>query len=154
MPFSRDRQEILVIEDNDDDFEATERALTGAGQLRHAIRRCRDGMEAWRYLQGEQAGGERGETRLPGLILLDLNMPGLDGRRFLDRLKSDEGLRAIPVVVMTTSDDSNDVRNCYEAGANTYFCKPVRWSDFSKAIAQLHAYWFGLAVMPEMERSR
>ncbi len=153
MPFSRDYHDILVIEDNDDDFEATERALSKADNVRQPVRRCRDGLEAWQYLQGEMATDPRDRSRLPGLILLDLNMPGLDGRKFLARMKQDEALRPIPVVVMTTSNDSVDVRSCYDAGANTYVCKPVSWSEFNKAITRLREYWFDLAVLPHAERA-
>ena len=153
MPFSRDYHDILVVEDNDDDFEATERALSSTGQLRNPVRRCRDGLEAWRYLKGDKSTDPLDRTQLPDLILLDLNMPGLDGRSFLKRMKGDDDLRPIPVVIMTTSNDSVDVRACYDAGANTYVCKPVSWSEFNKAIARLRDYWFGLAVLPHTERA-
>lgn len=152
MPFSREYHDILVVEDNDDDFEATERVLTASGDVKTPVRRCRDGLEAWRYLKGEGDAVVAGSHRLPGLILLDLNMPGLDGRRFLRRVKEDDDLRPIPVVVMTTSNDSRDVESCYDAGANTYVCKPVVWSEFTAAITRLRDYWFGMAVLPKLER--
>jgi CheY-like chemotaxis protein len=149
MPFTQEIQEILVVEDNDDDFEATERALSGSSSR---IKRCRDGLEALQYLKGCGEGSENGQ--LPGLILLDLNMPGLDGRRFLERMKNYETLRLIPVVIMTTSNDVLDVQKCYDAGANTYVCKPVQWREFNLAISRIRDYWLDVAVLPDLERNR
>lgn len=154
MLSARDQHDILVIEDNDDDFEATTRALSGSGLSEAAIARCRDGEEALRYLGLAGPGTAPAATRFPALILLDLNMPGLDGRKFLRQLKKDSALRVIPIVIISTSNDSVDVQNCYDAGANTYVCKPVRWAEFRTAVAQMCDYWFGLAVLPHLERAR
>lgn len=151
MPFSNEIHEILVVEDNDDDFEATSRALSGTA---NTILRCRDGLEAWQYLKGDGTQPALNGDQLPGLILLDLNMPGLDGRMFLQRLKSDEVLRPIPVVIMTTSNDSLDVQRCYDAGANTYVCKPIRWKEFNAVVARIRDYWLELAVLPGLERNQ
>jgi two-component system response regulator len=149
MPYSREGYDILIVEDNDDDFEATSRALNGG---KHKILRCRDALEAWEFLKGDGQRRALDNDQLPGLILLDLNMPGLDGRKFLQRMKNDALLRAIPVVIMTTSNDSLDVQSCYEAGANTYVCKPVRWKDFNEAVGRIRDYWLKLAVLPGLER--
>lgn len=149
MPDAREPQEVLIVEDNDDDFEATVRALTRNGNLANPIRRCRDGLEAWEFLRGEGRYAGRAPSSRPGLALLDLNMPGLDGRKLLQRIKNDPGLRSIPVVVMTTSTEPADVQICYDAGANTYVRKPVSFPDFVEAMARLKDYWFQIALLPD-----
>ena len=123
-------QSILIVEDNDDDFEATERALRRNSSLANPIERCLDGEEAWKRLNSN-------EDCSPGLILLDLNMPGMDGRQLLKLIKGDEALRSIPVVIMTTSAEEDDVESCYDMGANTYIRKPISWAEFAEAIARL-----------------
>ena len=101
---------ILLVDDNDDDVEASMRAFKRTN-LRNPVIRAATGAEAIAMLRDRQV--------VPGLILLDLNMPGLDGRRVLAILKGDEELRRIPVVILTTSADERDVEECYQLGANT-----------------------------------
>lgn len=132
---------VLVVEDNDDDFEATERALRQADDLQPEVRRCRDGLQAWQVLN-------RTSEPNPSLILLDLNMPGLDGRNLLKRLKENENLCHIPVVVMTTSDAEEDVVGCYRSGANSFVQKPLDWKSFVQTIRGLREYWFELSKLP------
>lgn len=139
---------ILVIEDNDDDFEATERALCRGAATDVAVQRCHDGLEAWEFLKATGRYATDPQP-CPALVLLDLNMPGLDGRRLLARIKGDEALCHIPVVVMTTSEDQKDVRQCYRTGANTYLRKPLAWSSFAEAMQSLRSYWFQTATLPE-----
>lgn len=149
MQTPAESQDILIVEDNDDDFEATERALTRSKNLSNPIARCRDGSDAWAYLNGEGRYASPQPPRKPGLILLDLNMPGLDGRQLLARMKKSADLCQIPVVVMTTSVADEDVNACYRAGANTYVRKPISWSDFSEAVTRLNEYWFQIALLPK-----
>src|SRR5205085_1085086 len=85
----------------------------------------------------------------PGLILLDLNMPGLDGRRILEIIKRHECLKKIPIVILTTSDDERDIQSCYTLGANTYIQKPVDFDGLILAIKQLKEYWFEIALLPK-----
>ena len=125
MTFASDAQTILVVEDSEDDFEATMRAFRRTN-LKNPVRHAASGTEALAILR---EGKER-----PGLILLDLNMPGLDGRRILAIVKSDPQLRKIPVVVLTTSSDDRDVEECYVLGANTYIQKPVDLDGLFAAI--------------------
>ena len=140
---------ILVVEDSDDDFEATERALsTGIGRLNPVVR-CKDGLDAWDYLNQTGPYVSPNLPRRPGIVLLDLNMPGLDGRKLLARMKNDPKLCKIPVVIMTTSAEDHDVEACYRAGANTYVCKPVSWAEFAESVSRLHAYWFDIAILPK-----
>lgn len=149
MPSHTTPQEILIIEDNDDDFEATQRALTRNKNLSNPVVRCFDGLDAWAYLQAEGKYSPPNHPNCPGLILLDLNMPGLDGRKLLARIKRDPDLNQIPVVIMTTSSETEDVDACYRAGANTYVPKPVCWPEFSEAITRLHEFWFEIALLPK-----
>ena len=140
-PPLHDMQPILVVDDNDDDVEATRRAFSRTN-LCNPIAHARSGEEALRYLRAP------GKVR-PGIILLDLNMPGLDGRQTLDRLKQSAELRRIPVVILTTSADELDVKACYELGANTYIQKPVDFDGLIAAIQRLKEYWFEIAVLPD-----
>jgi two-component system response regulator len=132
-------QPILLIDDNDDDVEATLRAFRRTN-LKNDFMRAATGAEAIAWLRGRQAN--------PGLILLDLNMPGLDGRRVLAILKGDDELRKIPVVVLTTSSDERDIEECYKLGANTYIQKPVDLDGLFAAIQRLKDYWFEIALLP------
>lgn len=134
-------QPILIVEDSADDFDATKRAFAKAN-LRNAIARAKSGEEALAYLRSP-------ESARPGLILLDLNMPGLDGRKTLEIIKGTEELKKIPVVVLTTSDDERDVKACYALGANTYIQKPVDFDGLIAAIQRLKEYWFEIAILPK-----
>jgi two-component system, response regulator len=134
-------QPILIVDDSLDDFEATKRAFSRAN-LRNAIQHCESGEEALAYLRDETKGK-------PGIILLDLNMPGLDGRKTLEVIKRTQSLKSIPVVVLTTSNDERDVKACYELGANTFIQKPVDFDGLISAIRRLKEYWFEIALLPK-----
>ncbi len=137
----RETQPILIVDDSVDDFEATKRAF-GKASLSNAIRHATSGESALAYLRSEEAV-------LPGIILLDLNMPGLDGRKTLEIIKRTPNLRKIPVVVLTTSDDERDIKACYELGANTYVQKPVDFDGLIAAVKRLKEYWFEIALLPK-----
>jgi two-component system response regulator len=134
-------QPILIIDDSEDDFYAAQRALTKAN-LRNPIERASSGEAALTMLQSRT--GNR-----PGLILLDLNMPGIDGRKTLEIIKGDSMLKTIPVVILTTSDDERDVQTCYTLGANTYIQKPVDFDGLIEAMKRLKGYWFEIALLPK-----
>ena len=136
-------QPILIVEDSLDDFEATKRAFQKAN-LRNPIRHAICGEDALGQLRS-------GESK-PGLILLDLNMPGLDGRKTLQIIKSTDDLKDIPVVILTTSDDERDVSACYALGANTYIQKPVDLDGLIAAVGRLKEYWFEIAILPKGAR--
>lgn len=142
---------ILFIEDSDDDFYAAQRAFKKAAK--NPIRRCTNGDQAIDYLfhRGEFSGPDR--ASVPGIILLDLNLPGLDGRDVLRIIKSDVKLHKIPVIVLTTSSDEKDIEQCYQDGANSYVQKPVEMQNFILAITRLKDYWFEIAVLPKEEES-
>lgn len=146
-------QLILIAEDSDDDYEATIRALKQSGNLANTIIRCINGQEVMDYLNCEGVYASKPDWRRPGIILLDLNMPGVCGRTALKELKSSKDHRDIPIVVLTTSDDEKDIEGCYLDGANSYIHKPVDLDGFFKAIRQLKEYWFEIAILPKKAES-
>jgi CheY-like chemotaxis protein len=133
------------VEDSPEDFETTQRAFRRSG-LKNPILRCADGDEALDFLfqRGSHADAPR-----PGVILLDLNLPGTDGREVLAELKGSDDLKQIPVIVLTTSADDRDVQACYKAGASSYIQKPVDVEGFMKAIERLNDYWFEVVILPK-----
>lgn len=144
-------QVILVVEDSDDDYEMMVDAFAEHGNIKNPVLRCEDGAQALAYLFREPPYDKDDQWSLPGIVLLDLNLPGVDGRRVLSRIKNDAGLRKIPVVILTTSGDSKDVEDCYALGANTYIQKPVDLDKFLGAIQRLKEYWFEVAILPIVE---
>jgi CheY-like chemotaxis protein len=146
--FVPESQPILLVEDSPEDFETTERAFRRSG-LKNPIIRCADGDEALEYLyrRGRYADAEKAPR--PGVILLDLNLPGTDGREVLAEIKADSSLKQIPVVVLTTSADDRDVEACYQAGASSYIQKPVDLEGFMKAIERLNGSWFEVVILPK-----
>jgi two-component system, response regulator len=132
---------VLVVEDSLDDFEATQRAFRKAG-LDKKIEHMKSGEEALQYLKTPG-------NSWPSLILLDLNMPGMGGRKTLEFLKKNDTLKDIPVVVLTTSNYDADVRMCYALGANTYVQKPVDFDALSSSIRCIKEYWLDTALLPE-----
>jgi CheY-like chemotaxis protein len=140
-------QPILLVEDSPEDFEATIRAFKKSG-LKNPIIRCEDGDSALEYLYRRGRWTDPEKSPRPGVVLLDLNLPGTDGREVLTEIKKDEQLRHIPVIVLTTSNDRRDVEACYQAGANSYIQKPVDMDGFLKAIERLNGYWFEVVVLP------
>ena len=140
-------QSILMVEDSEDDYEATIRAFRKTN-LHNPIFWCKSGWDALDYLKQEGAFKGKGNGRQPGLILLDLNMPGLDGRKTLQLIKEDVRFKRIPVIILTTSGDERDIQGCYQMGANTYVQKPVSFEGLIEAIKRLKAYWFEIALLP------
>lgn len=135
---------ILLIEDNPDDVDLTIRALR-KNNLLNEIVVARDGAEALELLLGTE---EVPPIRLPELVLLDLNMPKINGLEVLQRIRANERTRLLPVVVMTTSDEEKDRVESYRLGANSYVAKPVEFAEFSKAVMQLGMYWLVFNVGP------
>ena len=141
---------IMVIEDSPEDFEATERGFRKAG-LQNPIIHCDDGDEALDYLHRRGRWEDPDSSPRPTVILLDLNLPGTDGREVLQDIKADEELRSIPVVVLTTSSDKRDIEACYLAGANSYVQKPVNLDGFLEAIQRLKDYWLEISILPRTD---
>jgi two-component system, response regulator len=142
-------QPILLVEDSPEDFEATVRAFKKSG-LKNPIVRCEDGDSALDYLFRRGPWEDPESSPRPGVILLDLNLPGTDGREVLQEIKKHEQLRHIPIIVLTTSNDDRDVDGCYQAGANSYVQKPVDMDGFIRAIERLNGYWFEVVVLPKV----
>jgi len=138
-------QPILLVEDSPEDFETTQRAFRRSG-LKNPIYRCSDGDEAIDFLFRR---GSHSDAPRPGVILLDLNLPGTDGREVLSEIKANDDLKQIPVIVLTTSADERDVQACYQAGASSYIQKPVDVEGFMKAIERLNDYWFEVVILPK-----
>jgi CheY-like chemotaxis protein len=142
-------QPILLVEDSPEDFEMTERSLKAAG-LWNPIQRCTDGDEALEYLEQCKISGNEVAALRPGIILLDLNLPGTDGREVLEEIKADDTLRRIPVVVLSTSTDDRDINACYALGADSYISKPLNAQDFLQAMVQLKDHWFEVGTFQKM----
>ena len=141
---------ILVVEDSPEDYETLVRAFRVAG-LKNTVYHCGTGDEALDYLYRRGAYADGQSAPAPGLILLDLNLPGTDGREVLKEIKSDPELRSIPVIVLTTSRDERDIQDCYAAGANTYVQKPVDLQGFVDAATRLKDYWLEIAILPKTD---
>jgi CheY-like chemotaxis protein len=143
-------QPILLVEDSPEDYETTERALRKSG-LKNPIFRCADGDEALDFLHRRGRFADPETSPRPGVILLDLNLPGTDGREVLNEVKTDPNLKQIPVIVLTTSKDDRDIEVCYRCGANSYIQKPVDLDGFMKAIERLNDYWFEVVILPRTQ---
>lgn len=143
---------ILLVEDSRADVKIIERALR-EGNIEHRLTVIPDGQQAVDYLLRLQSPGCPEEAE-PDLILLDLNLPGLDGYQVLTRIKNDPALRAIPVVVLTTSHREEDVLQTYQAGANTYITKPSEYPRYRDLVATLRQYWRETALLPPRKHSR
>jgi chemotaxis family two-component system response regulator Rcp1 len=135
---------ILLIEDSRADAKIIERALRES-EVAHRLTVIADGRLALDYLFDLRDEGFP-EDHEPDLILLDLNLPGLDGCQVLTRIKSDPFLRMIPVVILTTSHREEDILQTYMAGANTYISKPAEYSSYCELVATLHHYWVNTAL--------
>ncbi len=139
---------ILLVEDSPEDFEATARAFKKAG-VANKIIHCEDGDEALDYLYRRDKYADPNDSPRPGVIMLDLNLPGTDGREVLSEIKKDDNLKSIPVIVLTTSHDERDIEQCYANGANSYIQKPVNLASFFEAIKRLSDYWFEIVILPK-----
>jgi two-component system, chemotaxis family, response regulator Rcp1 len=135
---------VLLVEDNPADADLTRDTLE-TGKLRVSLSVVVDGVEAMDFLKRR---GKHADERRPDLILLDLNVPRKDGREVLAELKEDADLKAIPVVVLTSSDAEKDVLQCYSLGANCYVTKPVDLRAFQQIVRGLEGFWFTLVKLP------
>jgi len=145
-----DQRTILLVEDNPDDVALTLRALQKNNILNEVIV-ARDGAEALDSLfgSGPYAGAS---SRLPDVVLLDLKLPKVDGFEVLSRIRSDERTRLLPVVILTSSKEEQDVIKGYALGANSYIRKPVDFNQFTEAVRYLGLYWLVLNEPPPLGR--
>jgi CheY-like chemotaxis protein len=138
---------ILIADDDEDDRMFTKEAFE-ENYLLNEIRFVNDGVELIDYLKRRDKYTNPADSPRPGIILLDLNMPKMDGREALKEIKSDPLLRSIPVVVLTTSKAEQDVLQTYDLGVNCFITKPVAFSDFIEVTRMLGHYWFDIVQLP------
>ena len=131
---------ILLVEDNSDDEVLTLRALK-KNNIQNDVVVARDGLEAIDYLFGSGAYADRDVSVLPSVTLLDLKLPKIDGLEVLKRVRSNDRTKFLPVVILTSSKEDQDVINSYKLGANSYIRKPVDFTQFMEAVKQLGLYW-------------
>ena len=142
---------ILLVEDNRDDEALSVRALR-KGNIVNKIVVVRDGAEALDYLFCTGAYKDRDSTDLPELILLDLKLPKVDGLEVLRRVRANPKTELLPVVILTSSKEEQDIINGYKLGANSYVRKPVEYDKFVSAVRQLKLYWFVVNEPPPVNR--
>ena len=136
--------DILLVEDSETDAELTLEALQ-QGKLKNIVHHVKDGEEALRYLRRE---GEFESALRPDLILLDLNMPRVDGKEVLRQIRADEVLKVIPVVVLTTSSHDKDILESYDLAANSYIVKPVDLTSFFDVVKEINNFWVKVVALP------
>lgn len=134
---------ILLVEDNQDDVELTMRAFEKS-RISNDVVVAGDGVEGLDYLFGRGKYAERNTDVMPQVILLDLNMPRMDGLEFLRCIRADERTKLLPVVILTTSNEDRDKIESYKLGANSYVRKPVDFQQFIEAVQRLGLYWMVL----------
>lgn len=140
--------EILLVEDSTEDAELTTRTLI-KNNLTNSLVHVKDGQEALEFIFATGRYAERDFNNFPKVILLDLNMPKVNGIAVLEKIKSDERTQKIPVVVLTSSKEDPDIEKCYALGVNSYIVKPVDYDGFVHAIFNLGLYWVSLNQPPE-----
>ncbi|WP_017720186.1 response regulator [Kamptonema formosum] len=137
-----------MIEDSDEDFAAIVRIMRKSS-IDIPLYRCTDGDQALDFLYRTGEYADPTIAPRPSLILLDLNLPGTDGREVIQEIKQDEILKIIPVVVFTTSSNPKDIQTCYRNGANAYIVKPIDLDKLRKTVRLLIDYWFEAVILPD-----
>ena len=138
---------VLIAEDSDEDFEALKRLMKRMA-VQNPIYRCTDGDEVLDFIYQEGEYENSSSAPRPSIILLDLNLPGIDGRDILDRLKHDRNFKEIPIVVFTTSSNPRDIDLCYDMGANGYLIKPMDSDELKRTIKAFVDYWLEANTPP------
>lgn len=146
------KQSILIVEDSDEDFAALSRAIAKS-KFHNPIYRCEDGEEALDFLYREADYQDPTVAPRPAIIILDLNLPGTDGREVLSAIKQDDQLQSIPAIIFSTSSNSKDIESCYRHGIGGYIVKPMNFSRLQKLIETLLAYWFKAVELPDTASS-
>ncbi len=145
------KKSILLVEDNPDDETLTLRALKKDSAVNEVVV-AHDGVEALNYLFAAGSHSDGDTNALPQLVLLDLKLPKVDGFQVLHRIRTDERTKLVPVVILTCSDEEQDLFESYRLGANSYIRKPVDFTHFIKAVEQLKAYWLDLNEPPPYQQ--
>ena len=141
------QKSVLIIEDSDEDFTALTRMMNKAN-IFNPIYRCEDGEEALDFLHHEGEYADESLSPRPSLIVLDLNLPGTDGREVLSELKSDRDLQTIPVVIFSTSSNPKDIDACYRRGISGYIVKPMDTNRLNQLVQTFLEYWFNAVELP------
>ena len=141
--------EVLLVEDNPGDVRLTQEAFGDASMSIH-LHVVSDGVEAMAFLRHE---GAHVQAPRPDLILLDLNLPKMDGREVLARIKKDDNLKTIPTIILTTSDTEADIVKCYQLQANCYLSKPVQLDAFEILVKSINDFWMTKVKLPQQTRS-
>ncbi len=142
--------EILFAEDSLDDATLTIRALKKSG-CTNKLLHVKDGVEALDFMYCRGTFAERNKLQFPKLILLDLKMPKVSGIQVLEQLKADPALKSIPIVMLTSSNESPDIEKCFALGANSYIVKPVDSDNFFHAIKEIGLYWMIYSQPPNLQ---
>ncbi len=145
MEGSDRKMDILLVEDNPGDIRLTQEAMRESG-LPITLHVVKDGVQAIEFL--EQEGAHEGVPR-PDLILLDLNLPRMNGKEVLAYVKSNPELETIPIVILTTSSNDDDIRKCYTLQANCYVLKPIDFERFIGLVRSIESFWLELAALPQ-----
>lgn len=141
--------QILVVEDSDEDYEILRRCVRQSASVVQ-LERCATGKQALEYLDRCLATDANGRSKsLPCLILLDLNLPGIDGRSVLRGIKQNPLLKHIPTIALTTSDNPKDVEDCYQLGINSYLLKAMEYQQFKETVQLLLHYWLDTVILPQ-----
>jgi CheY-like chemotaxis protein len=143
--------EILLVEDSPSDIRLTQKVLAQA-RIANNLHIVRDGVDALAYVRRSEP--QYADAPTPDIILLDLNLPRMDGREVLHELKSDPDLRHIPVIVLTTSTEEQDVLRSYELHANSYVSKPIDLNEFFDVVRSIEGYWLSIVRLPPKELVR
>ena len=138
---------LLVIEDSDEDFAALARIITKA-KISSPVYRCEDGESALEFLHHQGEYQDQYLAPRPSLIVLDLNLPGTDGKEVLTEIKQDENLQTIPVVILSTSSNPKDVDACYRHGVSGYMVKPMGVERLNQLVKTFLEYWFNTVELP------
>ena len=138
---------ILLVEDNPDDVKITERALK-KGKVLNNLYVARDGQEALDFIYNKGEYSDPQKAPKPGLVLLDINLPKINGIDVLKKIKSDEKLRRIPVIMLTVSKRDEDIIRSYDLGVNSYIIKPVEFDKFVETIKNIELYWLLTNISP------
>jgi chemotaxis family two-component system response regulator Rcp1 len=141
--------EVLLVEDSPGDVRLTQEAFRDSGKAVR-LHLAADGIEAMAFLRRE---GAYADAPRPDLILLDLNLPRMDGREVLALIKRDQSLKIIPTIILTTSDDEADVQISYQLQANCYLRKPAHWDAFDNLVRSINAFWLNRSKLPRLQPS-
>jgi CheY-like chemotaxis protein len=144
---SQFKEPLLIVEDSNEDFRIPQRLMQRL-EVQNPIYRCSNGDEALEFLEQIASEDNRDTSSKPSVILLDLNLPGIDGRDILSQIKQDNKFKEIPVVIFTTSSNPKDIELCYQKGANGYLIKPMNADELKKIVQAFVEFWLEVNIVP------